>query len=189
MLVLVLHAVIIAALLEVTLATRERPQEAEAVVSLEQILNLKPGSPRSEPSRRAAGSRAITPPPVAFPVFEQPDVSGLGNTLFNCTPEKLDMLSQEQRTRCRLALGGPPGNRWTAFKPPPSEVQYAELWQKAIEDRNTPTEVPCVAAGGGRVALKTPDRQPINGPPASQKPGIGVSYVCIALMLWRELNR
>jgi hypothetical protein len=188
-LVLALHIAIVAMLLEMTLGTREARLEPEAVVTLEQRIELKPPPRHGAPSHGASGSAAITAPLANPPMFAPPDVSAIGDVLFNCRPERLDMLSVEQRARCKLALGGPQGNRWTAFKPPPSESQYAELWQKAIKDRETPVRVPCASVSGGKASIMTPDGRPMGGPPAEVKPGIGVDYVCIALRLWQALNR
>jgi len=186
-LVAALHACIVTLLLEMTFATLERPAQPETFVAIMPAPLL---THAVAGARRGPDTRAITAPVWTVPpVLQQPNVPAIGDMLFDCRPEKLELLSDEQRARCKLALGGPAGNRWTAFQPAPTESQYAELWQQAIKDRETPVQVPCAVVSGQSVAMKTPDGRPMSGPPVKTKPGIGVSYVCLALTLWHALNR
>jgi hypothetical protein len=183
--VLVLHAGLIALFLQITVVKVAPRAERETILTLERLTVPKTGA-----GKHGAGPRGVAIPQfwIAPPALVSPPA--IGDVLFRCRPETLDKLSEEQRARCKLALGGPPGNRWTEYRRPTSDVQYAELWQKGIKDRETPVEVPCArVTGGGASSMTTQSGEKFNGPPTKVKMGINVDYVCVALRLWQALNR
>ena len=142
-LVALLHLLLLAALLQTVI----HPVTPKAVREI--IFHLMPQARRAPPPPpvpeirarpRAAAPPVIAPPPVA-PPNAVPDLRGLGQNLFGCTPDSMATMTPEARSQCLIGLAsrhdGPIGV-------PREHAKDPQRWANAVKERNAPLgQIPC----------------------------------------------
>jgi hypothetical protein len=166
LLVLLLHALLLFAVLHFMV----NPQTAVLRNSrplLEMIINTArppipvPAAQRRSPtaSPRQQGSAHSGAMPTFTPPAAEPDIKGLGQSLFGCAPENLPNLTPDQRGHCTNEFTRPNDD---AVTEPPSHVKDPLRRAAEVRAKNTTSRVPCttiteVPAGGGNVAAPVVD--------------------------------
>lgn len=154
MLVLAIHAAVIAVLLRATFQSAAPPErrETEMQIVLEQ-LPQKTATKSSRPSGGLTGT-AVLPLPDFINPNPSPQALSLGQTLFGCNPENLRDLTHEQLAKCAKLSG----NAYTAVssglpvyvKPPGPEWEGLRNSDLRARERNTAD--PCAIAKMGKMA-------------------------------------
>lgn len=180
-LVLLLHLLLIAILLTQTFDKGAFVKgERETVLPLTPLSRAPPARATPRAVRRATTPRAITLPP-ALRLPSAPDIAALGRMLSDCAPENLATLPAEERAKCHMALGGPSGNGWTAYKRLASHSRYRAMWEAALADEHSPLRVACTTAKQIKAPPGTPDRQ--------QATAVIVDPVCLVAKILQALQR
>jgi len=149
LLVVLLHALLLFAVLHFMVATPKSAVSAAPEHLLEMIIStarkpvLAPApalrSRPAPPLPRRGGEHSGATPSFAPPV-QAPDVTGLGEALFGCTPENLPNLTPDQRAHCTNGFTRPDEN---ALVTPRSHVQDPARREAEMRTKNTPGRVPC----------------------------------------------
>jgi hypothetical protein len=147
-LVLLLHVLLVLAFLKFMIRPPEivtRPERIlEMLIRLPEHRAAQPESPPSAAPHPARGGAPSGPVPSLAPALPQPDVQGLGRSLFGCAPENLSSLSPEQRSHCPGGLTRPDD---TVVAEPPSHVKDPARRAAEMRAKNTPGRVPCTYVG------------------------------------------
>lgn len=105
---------------------------------------LKPASEQEAAPRSSASPR---PAPIAIPAAPQtgatpeaPDLRALGDRLFGCAPERLAVMTPEERARCATGLAAPDRSVVTI---PKSRVRDPQRRAAEMAAKNKPLVVPC----------------------------------------------
>lgn len=142
-LVLLLHGLLLMALLQTfahkgvrTLPTRE--------TILRLLPQLKPAPQQDAAPRSSARPR---PAPMAVPAAPEigaspnaPDLRALGDRLFGCAPERLAVMTPDERARCSTGLTAP--DRSTVIFPQ-SRVRDPQRRAAEMAAKSKPLVVPC----------------------------------------------
>jgi hypothetical protein len=114
----------------------------------------------ARPSRPAPASpRPGNAPSIAIPSYTPPatapDVTGLGQALFDCAPENIPNLTPDQRAHCTNGITRPDDS---AVLEPKSHVQDPARRAAEMRTKNTPGHIPCAKmisghTGGGDVPV------------------------------------
>jgi len=146
-LLLLLHIAVIGYLLTLKIDVVPAPRDVrEIVFSLVSPRPLpEPPPPRPLDEKAKNSKRASAPeisPAFASPPVQQPDVSGIGHTLFDCDLDR--NLTAEQRAGCtRFAALPPSADSIEAGMPKKSLSVQSARWAAAIARRNEPLQVRC----------------------------------------------
>jgi hypothetical protein len=164
-LVMLLHGLLLMLLLQTfthngvrTLPTRE---------TILRLLPLLKPAPQQEAAPRS--SAAPRPAPLVIPAApetgaapETPDIRALGDRLFGCAPEKLAVMTREERARCAIGLAAPDRSVVTI---PKSHVRDPQRRAAEMAAKNKPLVVPCTYV--------------VDAPaPHGSTPGVMVNPVC-----------
>ena len=112
---------------------------------------LPAANPRQpeKPQKTTAHHHAATPRFLGHPWLSPeiysgplPNINGLGIRLFDCAPENISNLTEEQRGRCDATLAMPSLHDRIPGTVKEHAVE-AERWSASIASRNTPVAVPC----------------------------------------------
>jgi hypothetical protein len=118
----------VAAAREIFLRFIPRPPQPPVVVPVPKAVAIPP--------RGGAPLRAIVP---LAPVTPAPDLRGLGQSLFGCSPESLASASPQERSHCLSGLARPGDGAV-----PHDHTKDSERWANAIKERNAPPgQIPC----------------------------------------------
>lgn len=147
-LVLVIHAVVVAALLRMTFQAEAPPErrETEMQVVFEQLPQKTVTKSRGQ-SGRPAGPGSLPLPDFVNP-NPSPQALSLGLTLFGCNPENLRDLTTEQQAKCAKLSG----NAYTAVSSglpvyiKPKGPEWEGLRNSDLRARERNTADPCMAA-------------------------------------------
>lgn len=142
-LVMLLHGLLLTLLLQ-TFAYKN----TRILPTRETILRLLPllkPAPEQEAAPRSSASPR--PAPIIIPAAPEigaapnaPDLRALGDRLFGCAPEKLAMMTPQDRARCSTGLTAPDRNVVTI---PKSHVRDPQRRAAEMAARNKPLVVPC----------------------------------------------
>jgi hypothetical protein len=155
LLVLVLHAILIAAFLRMTIASppADVPMR-EMVLWFVPAPHPKPPVPkerantsvrhRTVSSPRFPEYPAITAPPP--PAISAPGLEGLHAFLFNCALENLANLTPEQRAQCAGTV--PKSNDSVDYADHTNRSKDAQLWARRRARKNGPLLLPCASPYG-----------------------------------------
>ena len=162
-LVVLLHLLLLAALLQAVIHPG-RPMAAAREIILHFIPRAVPvpePKPLPEVTRPLRGGT----PPVVVPLppittAPAPDLRGLGQSLFGCSPDALATASPQQRSQCLNGLTRPGDGLAVA---PHDHTKDPDRWANAIRERNAPPgRIPCTyiattpvtgGAGGDHVPM------------------------------------
>jgi hypothetical protein len=149
--VALLHVAAITALLHGILVTQSARLQAthEHIVWLNLHQQPKPAKPSVKTQQPKTGVfvprsfypdyRTITLPPAT----EGTDLSGIRGSLFNCAPENLASLSQDERGHCAIASTRNPDDT-TAVMNQPGRTKNPVRWARALQRKQNPTMLPCM---------------------------------------------
>ena len=180
-LVLLLHLLLIAILLtQISERAVFVEGERETVLPLAPLPRATRPRNRTRSARLPAMPRAITLPP-ALRLPNAPDIAALGRMLSDCTPENLANLPSEERAKCHMALGGPQGNGWIAYKRLASQSRYRAMWEAALVDEHSPLRVSCTSVKQLKPPGAMADRQ--------QATALMVDPVCLVKKILQALQR
>jgi hypothetical protein len=144
-LVALLHLLLLLGLLQAVTNPVQLPRDTgrEMILRFLPLLKARPLTPTPLPAPAPTRGRAIPvlPPLVAAPSAAQPNLTGLGQSLFGCAPENLANLPPDQRAACAGSLGHAPGDSELAM--PKSHVKDPVRRAAEMRTKNTPGRIPC----------------------------------------------
>lgn len=148
-LVLLLHALLLLLLLHAfTQKNGSRLTPRETILRLLPLLRPTPQTDETGPpsAGTAPGARPSLAPaaPATAPTAQTPDITGLGFNLFGCAPERLAMLTPDERARCNTGLKAP-GRDVVII--PKSHVQDPARRAAEMRAKNSPLSIPCTSTG------------------------------------------
>lgn len=146
-LVMLLHGLLLMALLQ-TFAHKGAPVLPTRETILRLLPLLKPAPQQQAAPRSSASPR---PAPLVSPAAPEigaaphaPDLRALGDSLFGCAPEKLAVMTPDERARCSTGLAAPDR---TVITIPKSHVRDPQRRAAEMAARNKPLVVPCTYVG------------------------------------------
>lgn len=151
-LVLLLHLVVIAFLLNATVhAIKPVSPSRDGTLWFVFPPRIRPESVRIIPAPAASSpvTRFTIPRTAITTTFAKPNVAAHGDLhalLFDCAPENLASLSPEQRTQCMSAAGSvslPDDSDITAERP--TRSASAAYWARGRARKNAPLLLPCAS--------------------------------------------
>jgi hypothetical protein len=163
-LLLCIHIAAIALLL-----SQRNPEAPLPRTVREIILSFPTFHPKPVPVQRALTKRPITtrsdvspifklPPALATPAT-QPDLSGVGHTLFSCDPAA--MLNPDQRAGCGAFAATPAPEE--VGMPKKSHVVQTARWMNELKIKQSHRRVPCIGVAPG----------------AGGSPGFMIDFICV----------
>lgn len=154
-LLLLLHAIVLAVLLTAKVTTVPVPRGMREI-----ILSLVRTKPRAlpPPKKPEEKVRVLSPAfrPLTLPpsiTQQQPDITGVGNALFNCDPDSLAGMPPDQRGNCDHLVISKPGGAPDLGMPKKLEAHDEARWSAALAARHTPVRAPCVSMKEGPVPI------------------------------------
>jgi hypothetical protein len=167
LLVLVLHALLLFTFLHFMVTPYAGGKPAPERL-LEMIIPMtRPRAPTPAPARPSKpapalphqGNAPLSVMPSYVPPATAPDVTGLGQALFDCAPENIPNLTPDQRAHCTNGIPRPDND---AVLEPKSHVQDPARRAAEMRTKNTPGHIPCATmisghTGGGDVPVPGAD--------------------------------
>jgi hypothetical protein len=148
--VILLHAAVIALVLHTVVTPRESsPSTREIILQFLQRPTLtKPAT--AQPLVRliapmAPSRNTITTPP---PTVNGTGLQGLHQYLFNCALENLGLLTPEQRAQCASQALGPNPDETNSLRNLPSRALDARHWARGLARKQNPILLPCMSSAG-----------------------------------------
>jgi hypothetical protein len=155
-LLLLIHAMFISLLLNAKMKIASAPQTGQEILLPLVIQPARPLKPERE-SKRPKSNRAppqlhALPPRFSTPEA-QPDLTGVGQALFDCDLGNLAGMSPEARAKCPQSMTArtPPGTI-EAGMPKKTLALQGDRWAASIVARQKPSQVPCVSLEQGPVS-------------------------------------
>ena len=159
--VVLLHAALLALLLQAGFAPRVAPQARETVLLLAPPKPVVAGKPPAPPPQ--APRPLVTVPKIqVLPMPRTPGVDpeaieGFGRALLDCRPENLASLPPEQRDHCNALSLKPRDDDAVDFADRTDKrSRDAALWARGRDRKNAPLLLPCMNSQGLGISLDTP---------------------------------
>jgi hypothetical protein len=156
LLVVLLHFLLLLAVLHAVIRRPSLPLRGELVFVLPHLLQpartTRAPLPPRPPARMTLPLHALPPVIPSLPAVApsrlaapqaQPDLRGLGQSLFGCAPENLATLTPQQQMRCGSAFAPP--DQTQELIHPHSNVSDPDLRAVEMAKKNTPAHVPCTS--------------------------------------------
>ncbi len=147
--VILLHVLVIALVVRASIRpAQEQVAAKEIMLQLAQPARLQ--HPLPAPTLRLVAPTATAPQPVVTPppAALSPSLQGLHQFLFNCAPENLGMLTQEQRAHCAMQASAPNADETNSVRNLPSHAHDPARWQRALARKQNPVLLPCMSSAG-----------------------------------------